>query len=217
MLDGSGATGEITFEKITFENCTISPDGKYCAWEERVEDPSSAKGYKYVIFVAPSVISGDVQTINKTGKVEIPLPWLIDNLFNYPDQFWWSPSGSSLFIITKIYYDGNPNHRNYRFYIFNVTDSTLDEIPYYEFDGLYRGWTPFDISISPDGKQLLITDHMAYIAILDLSTMEISRGFGCTVSPTCPDHPSPEPSSFPSDFLKNLIIDSVFWLPAANP
>lgn len=210
LLDGSGATGEMTTQR-----CDIfSPDNTRCIWVEYVRN---AEGWnEHHIYIAPLIISDSSITVDEDMKIEVPLPNKIDDHFNNPLDYSWSPTGTAVLIKTELIIN-NWNHRNYGFYIFNVANSTLMEIPYHDFDDLFGGWIPYTMVLSPDGRQLLITDHMDYIALLNPFTMEISREFGCTVREICPDRPSVEPNGYPDNYARLRIIDSVFWVPGSNP
>ena len=211
-LDGSGLVGEIPrvivnmgpLAPVEYE---VSPDGTKAVWFDRGVDRT------LIVYIAPLSISDSNMTIDEKSKIKIPLPGGSNQ--NYVDwvDFKWSPTGTFLWIMESIL-SADPTPTNpyafkitYIFFIWNLADSSATELPILERENVTGGYFSVSTVLSPDGRQVLITDKEDYIAILNLSTMELFRKFGCSVSKACPDKPNVNLNKY------NPLIDTIFWLP----
>jgi hypothetical protein len=205
-IDGSGQVGAIVpFElgknpsDLLFS--LFSPDGTKAAWYDGLENK---------LYVAPVLISDSDLTIDQDNKIEVPVPVDVETGGGVP-AFQWSPTSTFLWIRGS--QNSNTSLSEFTYYIWSAADSSVMKLPILEFTKLNY----FDhVVISPDGRQILLQDHWDYIAILDLSTMELTRDFGCSVSKNCPAKPYNLDFSYYSQCVPidgcNW-IDSVFWIP----
>jgi len=198
MTDGSGQVNDI-MGLHPGEESKISSDGTKIVDCDRMGQNC---------YIEPIIVSNSDITIEETKQYEIPA---LPNDSNCDCTYIWSPKGTFLLIGGKIETGAGTK---YTYYTWKIGDPSVTELTKLEFDNTNGNYGPLSIDISPDERQVLITDYADYIAILDLSTMKLSREFGCTISKTCPATPKLNQPFNLNAFAASRVIDSDFWLPS---
>jgi hypothetical protein len=211
MMDGSGEVGELDYGGINRNlDITMSPDGNEVTWfDYYIADRK--------VLYSTIVEGGTNIGIDNSNIKSVPFPQVEDGYVG--DAYMqWSNDGKKLWIIRQFGVHVGPGKydysKNYDFFLWSEDEQKLYNFPEITIQDAKGGFWPIYDILSPDGGQVLLTDHGEYIAIVNLSTKQVSRELGCVLSTLCP----PKPNLIqPNDWYayeRLLLIDSVFWVPA---
>jgi hypothetical protein len=187
----------------------ISPDGTTAVWFDESGMYGTGK-----IYLAPIRYSGLSMLIEENNR-RLIVDSTLGSGFFINANINWSSDGSIIWIESQFDMSEHGSMKPLKF-IYSYWDvklSKLIEIPVLEMDNFSGDFGGLYTIISPDGKQVIYTDNGTYIGIINLSTMEISRKFGCTISNLCPDQPSHKQPNNWNDYENHLVANSIYWLP----
>jgi hypothetical protein len=181
LADGSGPANPLPAISGDPNDVAYSPDAQRVAWMGRGS-----------MYVAPVTATDTALTVLESQAVALPIKceW----------SFNWSPDSARLWIQAC---PAEANSMATTFHIWSAADSKLVDVPPLgENINLAAVW-------SPDGRQVLLSQPWNYTSkVLNLTTLQVSNAFECTVNKDCVSKPEG------GSYRWNPLWSYVSWVPA---